>query len=159
MVELIVTIMIVSILAVSILPRFFDANVFQSRGFYDLAMSTLQYANKVAIAQRRSVFVNLNTSSGQISLCFTNNFPCTVTADQVPQPTGERPYVATTPSGVTLTLSAASPYTFYFDAIGRPYNSGDTIPTSTFTGLTVTVSGGEDSRTITVERESGYVHS
>ena len=159
MVELVITIMIVGILAVSVVPRFLDANVFQSRGFYNYAMSTLQYANKTAIAQRRSVFVNLNATSGQVSLCFANTFPCTVAANQVPDPTGQRPYVATAPSGVTLALSVASPYTFYFDAIGRPYNSADTVPTSTFTGLTATISGGGDSRTIIVERESGYVRS
>lgn len=159
MVELVATILIVGILAAVAAPRFFDADVFQSRGFHDYAMATLQYANKTAIAQRRSVFVNLNTTSRQISLCYANTFPCTVTADQVPQPTGERPYIATGPSGVTLVLSVASPYTFFFDAIGRPYNSTDTVPTSTFTGLTVTISGGGDSHTIIVERESGYVRS
>ena len=162
MVELVVTIIIVGILAAVAAPRFFDANVFQARGFYDYAMSTLQYANKTAIAQRRSVYVNLNATSGQVSLCFAP-FPCTLAVNQVPQPTGERPYTATAPSGVTLSLSVASPYTFYFDAIGKPYDSGNqpppTPPISTFTTLTITVSGGGDSRTIIVERESGYVRS
>ena len=157
MVELIITILILGILAAVAGPRFFDADVFQSRGFYDYAMSTLQYANKVAIAQRRAVFVNLDSTSKQISLCYANTFPCSLAVNQVPQPTGEKPYTASAPGGVTLTLSAASPYTFFFDAIGRPYNSTDTVPTSTFTGLTVTIGGGGDTHTIIVERESGYV--
>ena len=159
MVELVITIIIVGILAAVTVPRFFDANVFQARGFYDVATVILQYANKVAIAQRRAVFVNLNATSGQISLCYVNTFPCVVAANQVPDPTGLRPYTVTAPSGITLSLSVASPYTFFFDAIGRPYNATDIVPTSTFTGLTVTISGGGDTRTIIVERESGYVHS
>ena len=154
MIELVITVMIVGILAVAVVPRFFTASVFEARGFYDLALTTLRDAHKTAIAQRRAVYVNLNATNGQITLCYANTFPCSTAANQPYRPTGERPYVVTVPSDVSLSPSA----TFYFDALGRPYNSTDTVPTSTFTTLTITITGGETTRTLTLEKESGYVH-
>ena len=49
LIELIMVMVIVGILAVFVVPRFFDANVFQSRGFADQVQATLRYAQKEAI--------------------------------------------------------------------------------------------------------------
>lgn len=165
MVELVAIILIVGILAAIATPRFFNTDVFEARGYYDYVAATLRYAHKTAIAQRRVVYVKLDIGTGQVSLCFTNSFPCSVAADQVPKPTGEKPYVVTPPSGVTLSLSPApTAGTFFFDSLGRPYDSADAVPasenaTSSFSTLTVTVTGGEATRTIVVERESGYART
>lgn len=154
MVELVITILIAGILAVAVVPRFFTASVFEARGFYDLTLATLRDAHKTAIAQRRAVYVNLNATNGQITLCYANTFPCSTVTNQLYRPTGEISYVVTAPSDVTLSPSA----TFYFDSLGRPYNSTDTVPVSTFATLTITITGGDATRTLTLEQESGYVH-
>jgi MSHA pilin protein MshC len=57
LVELITVIVVIGIIAVVAAPRFFDKNVFDSRGFYDQVISTLRYAQKTAIAQRTTVCV------------------------------------------------------------------------------------------------------
>ena len=44
MVELIAVMIIAGILAAMALPRFFDRNIFESRGFHDQVISTLRYA-------------------------------------------------------------------------------------------------------------------
>ena len=44
LIELIMVMVVVGILAVFVAPRFFDANVFKSRGFADQVQATLRYA-------------------------------------------------------------------------------------------------------------------
>lgn len=154
-VELTVILILIGILFVSVAPHFFDRDVFRARGFYDEALSILRYAHKTAIAQRRSVYFNLDAASEQIALCYTSTFPCSTAADQVPGPYGEKPYTVTAASGVDLQTTTA---TYFFDALGRPYSSGDSVPTSNFSTLTFSIVGGDQTRTITIEGESGYVH-
>ncbi len=151
MVELVVTILIVGILAAAIGPRFFQIEVFRARGFYDEMLSALHYAQKTAVAQRRSVYVKLDGAGETATACYTSTFPCSG-ADRVSGPYGELPYRVAAAAGVDLQTDT----TLFFDALGRPYNAADTVPDSTFTTLTVTIVGGDDTRTITVERETGY---
>ncbi len=63
LIELIMVMVIVGILAVFVAPRFFDANVFKSRGFADQVQATLRYAQKEAIAQHRNVCVAMTASA------------------------------------------------------------------------------------------------
>jgi len=162
-VELVIIILVIGILAVVALPRFFATSDFEARGYYDTVMNTLRYAQRTAVAQRRAVYIKLDTSTGQVSLCFANH-ATVACSSEVPKPTGESPYVVNAPSDVTLALSPApANNTLFFDSLGRPFASNDSTPsesssTSSFSTLTVTVGGGGLSRTFTVERESGYVH-
>lgn len=155
LVELTVILILVGILAVVAVPRFFDRGVFEARGFYDEALSILRYAHKTAVAQRRAVWFQLDAANDRIALCYANSFPCSTPTDQVPDPYGNKPYTVTAASGVDLQTTTAA---YFFDALGRPYNSGDTVPTSNFTTLTISIVGGGQTRTITIERESGHVH-
>lgn len=150
-VELVVIIMIVGILAVVVGPRFFEIDVFRARGFYDETLAVLHYAQKTAIAQRRSVYVRLDSATETLTACYTSVFPCAA-VDQVPGPYGEKPYTITAADGVDLQITG----TYFFDALGRPYNAADTVPDSTFAALTISIDGGGDTRAITVERETGY---
>ncbi len=152
-VELTVIIVIVAILALIAIPRFFDIEVFQARGTSGEVLGVLRYAQNTAVAHRRSVYVRIDSATGAIALCYANDFPCDNPANQVPGPNNEKPY------SVTARGSAIAPdVTFFFDALGRPYNTGDVVPSSSFTGLTVSVVGGGDTVATTVERETGYVH-
>lgn len=167
LVELIVTLMIVAVLAITAIPRFFDRQTFDARAFFDHAQSMLRFGQKIAIAQNRNVFVRLDET--RISLCF--DYACT-TANRIVSPAGTNSNSAATlaacdnspmwfceavPAGVTF---SSDPYRgdFFFSGLGKPFLPGDTPPDSTFTNLTLTVTGGGVSRVTVVELETGYVH-
>jgi len=85
LVELIAVLVIVGILAVAAVPRFFDSNVFQARGAADQVTAALRYGQKVAIAQRGLVSVNITTanssncgaalSGGNVNCVISNSVP------------------------------------------------------------------------------------
>lgn len=147
LIELIMTIVIVGILAVVVAPRFFDNNVFQSRGFADQVQASLRYAQKIAIAQRRNVCVTFtlpapSTVTLRIASLAGAGSPCNT---DLISPTGDPAYVITAPAGIAF---AALPTDFNFDGLGRPNPSA--LPTITIVGA---------SNSITIEDETGYVHS
>ena len=111
----------------------------RTRGAYDELLSQVQYARKVAIAQRRSVFVRIDPA--QSLLCYSAAGTCTG-ADAVISPTGGAPFRIGAPAGVTFPA-----LTLQFDALGR-YPAA--VP------LVVTVTG-DGSLAFTVEHETGYV--
>jgi len=145
LVELIMTMVIVGIISAVAMPRFFDTNVFQSRGFADQVQASLRYAQKVAIAQRRNVCVaftlpapstltlTIASLSGAASPCDTN----------LALPAGGN--VLTAPAGIAF---AALPAAFSFNGLGQPN------PNAT---QTITIVGAANG--ITIETETGYVHS
>lgn len=86
LIELVSVLILVGILSVVAMPKFFDKNSFQGRGFHDETLALLRYAQKSAVAQRRTVCVtvaatgvslNLASSAGSTT-CATNlNMPST----------------------------------------------------------------------------------
>jgi MSHA pilin protein MshC len=140
MVELIVTISIIGLLAAFTIPRFVSIQGFDSRGFHDEAIGVVRYAQKTAIAWRRTVFVCVTATEirvGTASGC----------AAAIVHPTKESGQLtATAPSGVTL----ASVAEFSFNGIGRP----SAATTITFSSTIA----GDPPRRIVVEAETGYVH-
>lgn len=80
LVELITVMVIVGILAVSVLPRFFTVSDFENRGTADQVKSMLRFAQKTAIAQHAAVSVTL--AQGASSDCTTTlvggSLTCTV---------------------------------------------------------------------------------
>ena len=135
LIELIMVMVIIGILAVVALPRFFDNNAFQERGFADEVKAALRYAQKVAIAQHRSVCATYS-SPGILGLTITVGGTCS-NALNLPAANSN---AVVAPAGVAFTMS---PATVIFDALGR---------TTAAAAATV------GSTTITVERETGYVH-
>jgi MSHA pilin protein MshC len=141
LIELIMVMVIVGILAVVVTPRFFDANVFKSRGFADQVKATFRYAQKEAIARRGFVCVAITVNS--ITLTAGPTSACSTGA--LALPAGGN--IITAPSGVTLTVSPlAPPVSFIFDALG-----------STAVKQTISVSGATNN--VVVEAVTGYVHS
>lgn len=129
--ELIMVIVIVGILSVAALPRFFDNDVFQQRGAQDQVRSALRYGQKVAIAQNRQVAVVISNAAGTDSSCgavlVAGNVACQVSSN-VPV--------------VTTTVN--------FNALGQPVNAGGVV----LNANTTLSLGGVN---IIVERETGYV--
>ena len=138
LVELVMTMIVVGILAAMAVPRFFDSNIFQSRGFADQVQAALRYAQKTAIAQRRFACVAFAPDS--VALTVGATAAC---GTPLVSPAGGAAYVVTAPSGVGFD---APPGDFSFDALGRPSAN-----------QTITISGATNP--IVVEAETGYVHS
>ena len=138
LVELIAVIVILGIISAVAIPRFFDRNTFDSRGYYDQVISTLRYAQKTAIAQRRFVCVAFTANS--IKLTYGASAACT--SGDLTSPAGQKPYIVNAPSGVTLSGGT----NFNFNALGKATSAPQSI----------TVSG--NATPITVEAETGYVH-
>lgn len=135
LIELVMVIVIVGILAITVIPRFNDQSAFESRGFHDETMSLLRYAQKTAIAQRRTVCVSLNATG--VALTIDTDTP----ADGI---CNAAPTLPNTPRGGSgLAGSIAS---FQFTPLGN---------TDQATDVTVTIAG---STGITVEAATGYVH-
>ena len=68
LIELIVVMVIIGILAVAAMPRFFDSQTFESRGFSDQTLAILRYAQKAAVAQRRTVCVSFSATSVTLTI-------------------------------------------------------------------------------------------
>ena len=141
LVELVLVMVIAGILAAVAMPRLVGNNGFSTRGFADELAATLRFAQKLAVAQRRAVFVQITAADA--SLCYVATTPCPA-ADQAPGPGGEKPYTITAPNGVAI----APATTLGFAASGRPDITAQ---------LTLQVVGAA-TYPIRVERETGYVH-
>lgn len=136
LVELITILVVAAILAAVAAPRFFTRLSFEERGFYDQSVAALRYAQRVAIAERRNVFVVMEAN--RIRLCYDG-----ACGAAVRDPGASNAYDIGTPDGVALDTVA----TFSFNGLGQP---------SLAANLVVTVTG-QDNRTFTVQRETGYV--
>jgi len=146
LVELIAVMVIIGILAVAVLPRFLDPQTFRARGFYDQALAMVRYAQKVAIAQRTNVFVNVNAATNTLCLTYVADLTCTNPAGvRNPANQAQANYRAVAPAGVTFSSSVS----FSFSALGKPGPDA---------AATLTISGDGMTRTVRVERETGYVH-
>ena len=145
LIELIVVVIITGVLAVAVIPRFVDKQTFEARGFYDQALAMLRYAQKVAIAQRTTVFVNADAVSNKLCLTYVADANCT-NLTGVLNPADQTKFSKTAPSGITFSASVA----FSFSPLGKPNPDA---------AVSLNIVGDGMTRTITVERETGYVHS
>jgi len=175
LVELITVLVLMGILGAVAVERFFDSRVSDGSGYASQVRSMIRYAQKVAIAQHRPVYVQIG--AGSVGLCY--QAACSA-ANIVPAPGGGNGGSSATqaacvlggayvsqwlcegvPASVTMSRGATLPASFFFDALGRPYLITDTVPTSNFyqsVAPTLTVSTGAASNLITIEPETGYVH-
>lgn len=164
-VELIAVIIVVGILAAMAGSRLMDRSPFDAVAFSDQSTALIRYAQKIAVAQNRSVYVRLGAPG--IALCYTAT--CNA-GERLQAPGGSNSSSSATraacadpawaceapPAQVTLTPAT----TFYFDPLGKPFAASDapSATVSTFSPLTVSVKAGATTRTATVEMETGYVH-
>ena len=144
MVELILVIVVAGILAAVAVPRLIGRSSFDTRGFADQLAATVRFAQKLAVAQRRDVFVQL--AAGNATLCY--DAAC---ASQAPGPGGEKPYTVSAPNGVAIVPPLA---VLAFDRGGRPQTAA-LLDIQAQLDIQVNGSG---THHVYVERETGYVH-
>jgi len=137
LIELVVTIALLGIIAAVATPRFFQARTFDSRGFYDKATAIVRFAQKSAVAWRRSVYVCVTAT--EVSAHSAPGCAAPIT-----NPVTQGFAQETAPAGVTL-----SPLVFSFDGLGRPSAAATITFSSTITG--------DPARQIVVAAETGYV--
>ncbi|MBI5752729.1 MAG: prepilin-type N-terminal cleavage/methylation domain-containing protein [Hydrogenophilales bacterium] len=140
LVELIVVIVLVGIVALIAAPRFFSQPAFDAARFHDAAISAIRYGQKVAVAQRRDVFVV--TSASTVALCYDAG--CTTPSNRLKIPGSDDYFEVNIPSGIGITIAS-----FNFNSLGQPIPNAETI---------LNISGDVAARQIVVERETGYVH-
>jgi MSHA pilin protein MshC len=169
-IELIAVMILIGIVGAVAASRFFDRKTFDAANFADQTRTMLRYAQKVAIAQNREVYVRLDSSS--VALCF--NAVCGA-AYRVKASAGSNSGSAATvascsadsswaceamPTGISYTVAPNTVTMFYYDKLGRPCAQSDVPPAvvSNFVQTTVSVSGDGGTHDIIVEPETGYVH-
>lgn len=158
LVELIIVIVLLGILSAYAVPRIFNTTDFYARGFHDETLAYLRYAQKTAIAQRRTVCVDFSASGvtpGTVTLTIASaasTYTC-APAGTLLGPKGENPVVLTARSGITFGTSPyAAPSDFNFDGQGQPITAAGAAQGK----QTFQVSGAAN--TITVETVTGFVH-
>jgi len=140
LIELVVIIVIIGVISVFVAARISD-NTARTRAFHDELLSQVQYARKVAVAQRRPVFVRIDAVESL--LCYNAAGACSGIAS----PGGQVPFRVAVPAGVAVDVA-----TFQFDALGRPRNAANVLlPAQLIVNVT-----GDGTYPVTVEHETGY---
>lgn len=143
LIELIMVLVLVGIVAVFAAPRL-GSQDFEARGFHDGTLALLRYAQKTAIAQRRTVCVAFAADAATLTIA---SAPNTSSCDtNLAGPDGATPGRVAAATGIAY---QAVPGTFYFTALGQP---------SAPLALQVAQAGTAIGVAITVEAETGYVH-
>nr|WP_295782487.1 prepilin-type N-terminal cleavage/methylation domain-containing protein [Rhodoferax sp.] len=153
LIELIMVILLMGILAVYAAPRVFDSNTFYSRGFHDETLGYLRYAQKTAIAQRRTVCVAF--ASGSLTLSIAS-LPAVVNCAAPGSLTGPKGNVASATlnarAGVAYSIAPSAPTSFNYNGLGQPTDgAGAAVVTQTFQVVGV-------DKSIRIESATGYVH-
>ncbi len=143
LVELIIVIVIMGILASVAVPRFFERDAFDERGYYEDALAALRYAQKLAVATGCQVQVTITTGSYTLNQRATTCTTGAFTRDVFNPGNPGNAYTKAAPAG--LTLSPAT--TLTFNGLGQASS-----------GTTLTLTGTSDTRSITVVAETGFVY-
>lgn len=152
LVELIIVIVLMGVLAVVAAPRLINNTDFYARGFHDETMALLRYAQKTAVAQRRTVCVAFAVTSVSTASLRTASSEAIGTCDaNLVGPRGDTPGTVTSRSGINYSVAPPPPVSF--DGLGQPLDNAGVAITAART-ITVTGSG----KVITIEPATGYVH-
>ncbi|NOT12632.1 MAG: type II secretion system protein [Methylococcaceae bacterium] len=145
LIESIMTLVILGILSVTFLPKFFALSSYQQKVLFDDTLAAICYAQKLAVATGCNIQVSIASNTFMLkrpsaidrSQCASTT-AAYFTRDVTNPGTGETQFTGSQ-SGISLTST-----TFYFTALGS-VSSGQTI----FIGGT---------RKITVIKETGFVY-
>lgn len=134
LVELVMIILIIGVLAVVALPRFFNRADYDARGFLDGTLSALHYAQKAAIAQRRTVCVAFTPTTVTLTIAAAFGGVCDTS---LAGPTGTPPYVVKAQGSAQF---ATTPGNFRFLPSGETDLAGNaTVSVADYAARTVTI--------------------
>ena len=144
LIELILLIVLMGVLAIYAVPSF-NTSDFNARGFHDQTLALLRYAQKSAVAQRRTVCVAFTSTAVSLRIVSAaGSSDCaTPAASQALAGAGGSSVVTARSSVQFSSFPVAG---FSFDALGQP-----SLPQTVIQVANVTPS-------ITVEAVTGYVH-
>lgn len=187
MIELVVVMILVAILGAVASARYFKRTGFDAASYTEQVRAMARYAQKLAIAQNRFVYVEGDLNG--VALCYKHAMPCPLDS-QVQAPAGDNSGSAATraycsvggtysphwycegiPAGVTMGIGSGgtnmSLSPFLFNGLGKPYLPTDVpanmpdntlLTDSTFKGISMTVSADGSTATLSVAAETGYVN-
>lgn len=152
--ELVTVLVLLGILAAFALPRFFGTSDFDARGYFELSIQAVRFAQRTAIASGCDTRVRFDGTSVALhqwinpGSCAADGSGSGLTA--VKRPGSSAAFAENAPDDV-----AVGSMLIYFDAIGRPR---DANPGAGFGSLLAAQSNvGVGGRTITVEPQTGFV--
>lgn len=166
LVELVVVIIIVGILGAIGAVRYFDRRGFDMASFAEQTRAALRFGQKLAIAQHRSVYAQMNGST--VALCFASASPCPA-ASRVPALGSNGGAAACAPSSwyceappgtIAYAILPTFASTFCFNALGQPgmVASGGVCNIGAFLGVTINITGDGNTTPVNVATETGYVY-
>ncbi len=139
LVELITIVIVLGILAAVAVPQLsVTKQTYDDLGFYDGTRGILRYAQKSAIAKRRTVCVAFTATS--VTLTFATAAGSAVCNANLIGPGGENPYTITAASSTY----APAPANFTFNSLGQP-------------SLAQVITFASGSTAVTVNADTGYV--
>jgi len=147
--ELVLVLVIAGVIAAFALPRFFDVQVFQQRGFFESALAAARFAQKHAVATGCNIRVQFSaagfslSANSSLASCSATTFGSAVT-----NPAGGGNFGESAPPGITVSTAD-----LYFDGAGRPRSPATGALLAAPVSVTIGV------RTLRIERESGYAHA
>ena len=145
MVELVVVMVLVSILAATGMPRFFEASRFEEMGFADASAAAARFAQ--TLAQTSGCDTAFTVGPGGYGLFQRANTCTSGSFTRAVSRPGGQAWAQLAPAGV-----AVSALSIFFDAQGRPVDVASGVALNSTSSFTI---GG---RTVSVEPESGYVY-
>ncbi|MCK4742570.1 MAG: type II secretion system protein [Sulfuriflexus sp.] len=115
LVELVVVMVIIGLMSATAIPRFFDSQRFDNRGFYTEVINAVRYAQQLAVAINCNTQVTLTNNSYTVTLDDNSNECDEMTFDTpAPNPaTGELNFM-----GSSTSITNMTPTTFIFTALG-----------------------------------------
>lgn len=166
LIELIAVLVLIGILGAVASSRFIGRESFDARAYTDQTLSMLRFAQKVAIAQNRQVFVRLDGAS--IALCFDSACATRVLApggngastETLAACSGDTSWYCEAPPNGAAYSSTPATALFSFSALGKPFAAADVAASgdSTFATLALEIRRSAERQTLFVEMETGHVH-
>lgn len=144
-VELVVVVVVAGILALATVPRFSGDSGFEARAFRDGVVASLRYAQKSAVAARRTTCATFSGAPARVDFQISNNngaANCILGAPLIGP--DNRALQVTAANNVTFVVLPAD---VVFDGAGRPLGAS-----------AISISGLDAGLVIAVEAETGYVH-
>ena len=148
LVELIVVILLVGILSVAAIPRFFSDDGFKARGIADEIITSIRHAQRLAMT--RGAQHRIDVEPTYYYVCKSNGNNCAINGTNVRHPNGQNKYLIDATKGLPANLITSTIHV-EFNSLGQPVDAtGALIPND----IDIEI----DPFTIRIEEETGYAH-